>query len=163
MFDLPPPHRSPDELDQRIIEALRIRPRLAVKELAAELDASEPTITSRIRAMDADGLMRICAQRDFRAAGFEVLANVDLGVRGRPLADVAREVAEIDGVAAVTVVMGDRPLMLLVIAHDLAELYRIASTQLALVEGVSSVDTLIIAEVMKYRSEFAVLAPRSSV
>jgi hypothetical protein len=34
-------------------------------------------------------------------------------------------------------------------------------TQLAAIQGVSSIETMIISEVMKYRSEFAALAPRS--
>lgn len=158
------PFRQPrplDDLDQRIIEALRVHPRQGIKDLAAELNASEPTITSRIRAMDADGVMRICAQRDFRAAGFEVLASVDLGIRGRPLHEVAQDVAAIEGVAIVTVVMGDRPLMLLVIAPTLEALYQGTLRQLAAVPGVSRLETMIISEVMKYRSDFAALAPRS--
>ncbi|MEY2890311.1 MAG: hypothetical protein RJA98_219 [Pseudomonadota bacterium] len=161
MLPSPSPLRPLDELDQRIVDVLRVHPRQGIKDLATALNASEPTITSRIRAMDADGVMRICAQRDFRAAGFEVLASVDLGVRGRPLSDVAEDVAALDGVATVTVVMGERPLMLLVIARTLDELQQIVLTQLAAIQGVSSIETMIISEVMKYRSEFAALAPRS--
>jgi DNA-binding Lrp family transcriptional regulator len=169
MSPLPPlsaapaaPPRPIDDLDQRIIDALRLQPRQAIKDLAAELNASEPTITARIRAMDTDGVMRIAAQRDFRAAGFDVLASVDLGVRGRPLNDVARDVAALEGVAIVTLAMGDRPLMLLVMAATLDELYQVTLRQLADIEGVSSMDTMIISEVMKYRSDYAALAPRSA-
>jgi Lrp/AsnC family leucine-responsive transcriptional regulator len=156
----PPPQRPLDELDQQIIDVLRARPREAVKDLAAELQVSQPTVASRIRAMDAAGVMRICAQRDFRAAGYEVLASVDVGVRGRPLNEIAHEVAEIDEVTIVTIAMGEHPLRLLVIARDLDDLYATTLQKLACISGVISLETMIISEVMKYRSDFAVLVPR---
>ena len=159
MYPPPLPPRTLDDLDSRIIALLRAEPRTPNTELAVALGIAEPTVASRIRSMESDGVIRISAQRDFRAAGFEVLASVDLGVRGRPVADIAKDVAAVEGVAVVTLVMGERPLMLLVVAQSLQTLHDTVAKQLASIEGVISVETMIISDVVKYRSEFAALSP----
>lgn len=155
----PPIPRTLDELDRRLIVLLRADPRTLNTELAAALGVAEATVASRIRSLEADGAIRIAAQRDFRSAGYEILASVDLGVRGRPLAEISKDVAAVEGVAIVTVVMGERPLMLLVIARSLQELHDIVAKQLACIDGVISVETMIISDVVKYRAEFAALSP----
>ncbi|MFN3440249.1 MAG: Lrp/AsnC family transcriptional regulator [Acidovorax sp.] len=159
-MNLPTPaSRTLDDMDCRIIVLLRAEPRMPNTEIAAKLGIAEPTVASRIRSLETDGVIRISAQRDFRAAGYEILASVDLGVRGRPVADISKDVAAVDGVAVITVVMGERPLMLLVIARSLQELHDIVAKQLASIEGVVSVETMVISDVVKYQSEFAALSP----
>lgn len=159
-MQLPPPSpRSLDDIDRRIIVLLRAEPRTLNTEIATALGITEVTVASRIRSLETDGVIRIAAQRDFRSAGYEILASVDLGVRGRPVADVAKDAAAVEGVSIITVVMGERPLMLLVIARSLQELHDIVARQLASIEGVISVETMIISDVVKYRSEFAALSP----
>jgi len=159
-MNLPTPApRTLDDMDCRIIVLLRAEPRMPNTEIAAELGIAEPTVASRIRSLETDGVIRISAQRDFRAAGYEILASVDLGVRGRSVADISKDVAAVDGVAVITMVMGERPLMLLVIARSLKELHDIVAKQLASIEGVVSVETMVISDVVKYRSEFAALSP----
>ena len=160
MASFPPP-RTLDELDRRIITLLRAEPRRSNTSLAGDLQVAEATVAARVRSLEADQVIRICAQRDFRAAGYEVLATVDLGVRGRAIADVAADVALIEGVGIITVVMGERPLMLLVMAPTLQALHEIIVNELAPIAGVASVETMIISEVVKYRSEFAALVQPS--
>lgn len=157
-----PPHPSPrtlDDIDRRIIALLRSEPRALNTKIATLLGITEVTVASRIRSLETDDVIRISAQRDFRSAGYEILASVDLGVRGRPVADVAKDVAAVEGVSIITVMMGERPLMLLVIARSLKELHDIVAEQLASIEGVISVETMIISDVVKYQSEFAALSP----
>ncbi|MDB5885422.1 MAG: transcriptional regulator, AsnC family [Polaromonas sp.] len=151
--------RTLDDTDRQIIALLRVDLRQPNTELAAALGMAEATVAARIRSLEADGAIRIAAQRDFRSAGFEILASVDLGVRGRALADVARDVAAVERVAIVTLVMGDKPLMLLVLAKSLQDLHDTVTHRLARIEGVVSSETMIISNIVKYRTEFAALSP----
>lgn len=147
-----------DDLDQRIISQLRTEPRATSTVLALQLHVTEATITARIRALERKGVMRISAQRDFRAAGFEVLAYVDISVAGRPVQHVAQDLAAIDNISIVTLVMGDPAIMLLAMATSLASLQDMVLGEIAKVSGVRCVETMIISEVLKYQSEFASLA-----
>ena len=77
--------------DRKIIIMLRAAPRKLNTEMAIELAVSEATVAARIRALAADGVLRILTQRDFRAAGYEVLASVDVEVCGRSVVEAAKD------------------------------------------------------------------------
>jgi DNA-binding Lrp family transcriptional regulator len=147
-----------DDLDQHIINHLRKEPRATSTALATQLNVAEATVTARIRALERNGVMRISAQRDFRAAGFEVLAYIDISVAGRPVQSVAQDIAKIDNISIVTLVMGDPAIMLLAMATSLANLQAMVLGEIAKISGVRCVETMIISEVLKYQSEFASLA-----
>jgi DNA-binding Lrp family transcriptional regulator len=149
--------RALDELDRQILNCLRVEPRDANTVLAARLSVTEATIAARIRALEADSVMHVCAQRDFRAAGYDVLASVDVSVSGRSLNSVANDIAALENVGIVTLVMGDPSIMLLVMTPTLDSLHDVVSRQIARIKGVRSVETMIISEILKYRSEFAAL------
>ena len=146
-----------NDLDQRLISQLRTTPRATSTALATQLKVTEATITTRIRDLERKGVMRISAQRDFRAAGFEVLAYVDISVAGRSVQLVAQDIAAIDNISIVTLVMGDPAIMLLAMATSLASLQDMVLGEIAKVSGVRGVETMIISEVLKYQSEFASL------
>ena len=146
-----------DALDQHLINHLRTEPRATSTALATQLNVAEATITARIRALERNGVMRISAQRDFRAAGFEVLAYIDISVAGRPVQSVAQDIAKIDNISIVTLVMGDPAIMLLAMATSLASFQDMVLGEIAKISGVRGVETMIISEVLKYRSEFASL------
>ena len=146
-----------DELDHGILRQLREDPQRPGKSIAERLAVTEATVAARIRAMENDGVMKVMAQKSFRAAGFEVLANVDLTVSGRAVEAVAEELAGMDSVAVVTINIGDPSLSLLVMAPGLRELQTSVIEAIARVEGVRSSETMIYADIIKYRSDFAVL------
>ena len=146
-----------DELDHCILRQLREDPQRSCKSMAESLAVTEATVASRIREMENDGVMKIMAQQSFRAAGFDVLANIDLTVSGRAVGAVAEELAAMDGVAVVTINIGDPALSLLVMASSLGSLQTSVIEGIARVEGVRSTETMIYADIIKYRSDFAIL------
>jgi Lrp/AsnC family leucine-responsive transcriptional regulator len=146
-----------DELDHGILRQLREDPQRSCKSIAESLVVTESTVASRIREMENDGVMKVMAQRSFRAAGFDVLANIDLTVSGRAVDAVAEELAAMDGVAVVTINIGDPSLSLLVMASSLGSLQTSVIEGIAKVEGVRSTETMIYADIIKYRSDFAIL------
>lgn len=146
-----------DDLDQAILACLREEPQQTNKSIAGKLAVTETAISARIRAMENDGVMKIVAQQTFSAAGREVLANVDLIVRGRSVDALAEELAGIEEIAAVTVNIGDPSISLLVMAPSLVQLQTMVTGCIAQIIGVTSVETMIYADIIKYRSDYALL------
>lgn len=147
----------PDDLDRRILASLRADPRQTNKALGAEMSVSEVTIAARIRALESAGLMKIMAQRDFRTAGFHVLAHVSVSVAGRSIDSVAQDLGRIDGVAGISIVMGDPPLLLMAMAASLHELEHLVHDQIARVDGVRDLNTMVYSDIIKHESEYASL------
>lgn len=146
-----------DVFDRRLLDLLRADPRQTNKALATLLSVSEVTVAVRIRALENSGAMKIMAQRDFRTAGYQVLAHVSVSVSGRAIEEVARDLAGIDGVGAISIVMGDPPLLLLAMAASMSELEHLVNEQIASVEGVRDLDTMVYSDIIKHESEYASL------
>jgi len=148
--------RPLDELDREILDALRASPQETNKALADKLGVSEVTIASRIRALESDRVMKVMAQCDFRAAGYNTLANVDVRIAGRSVEAVGKELAKLDGVALVSILMGDPAFALLVMAPDLAGL-QVLKESIAAIKGVQSLEVSVFSDILKYRSDFVTL------
>ncbi|WP_076590855.1 Lrp/AsnC family transcriptional regulator [Herminiimonas arsenitoxidans] len=144
-----------DELDRNIILCLRADPRQTNKSLAAQLSVTEFTIAARIRAMEKGGVMKIMAQRDFHAAGYHVMAHVAVSVSGRPVESVARKIADIEGVAGMSIVMGDPSLLILAMAASLEELEESVIERISKVNGVRTIEVDVYTEIIKHVSEYA--------
>lgn len=65
-----------DELTSRILGVLAEAPRASNKRIAAMVDASEATVASRIRALQAEGVMRVVLQRDIHASSPNSVAAI---------------------------------------------------------------------------------------
>jgi DNA-binding Lrp family transcriptional regulator len=146
-----------DELDRQILSALRATPLETNKALADKLSVSEATIASRIRALENDRVMKVMAQCDFRAAGYQVLANVEVSVAGRLVEEVSGEISALERVALLSINMGEPAISLLVMATDLNDLQELTMGAIAGIDGVRSVETMVFTEIIKYRSEFVAL------
>ena len=158
-----PPHglRLLDDLDRQLLACLKADPRALNTALATQLAVTEATVATRIRALEADGAMRVSAQRDFRAAGFEVLANIDVQVAGRAVGEVAADIAQLPQIAIVTTLMGSPAIMLLAMAASVADLQEVVLS-VGHVPGVAGIETMLISEVLKFQSEFASLSRRAA-
>ena len=150
-----------DPVDHGIIDRLRREPRETNKSLAENLAVSEASIGSRLRAMEANGVMKVVAQRSFSAAGYDVLANVVITVAGRSLDAVATDLAAIDQVGSLTLFIGDPSIMLLAMAQNLVGLQNLVTERIAKVAGVRSVETMVIANIVKYESEYVNISDMS--
>lgn len=53
--------------------------------------------------------------------------------------------------------MGDPSITLLVMAYDLADLQQLTGTTLVRIAGVRSIETFVLSEIFKYRSELVAL------
>jgi DNA-binding Lrp family transcriptional regulator len=151
----------PDAIDERILEELRIEPRATSKALGLKLSMTEVAVASRIRAMEAKGIMRVVAQLEFRAAGYHILALIDVMVADRKINEVAEALSRIDRVGSVTMMLGDPPIIVQVQAADSADLRDLIVNHIAAIPGVEQVETNLIIDIAKWRPGSAQLHPTS--
>lgn len=124
-----------DDVDHRIIALLRRDGRMPFRSIANELGLTEATVRSRVRRMEDSNTMRVVAVTDIEAAGFGMLLAIGVEVEGRPPSLVAEELATIEEVFSVSVVIGTHDIEILTVARDQDQLDQLLG-RLAAVTGV---------------------------
>ncbi len=149
-----PVHIDLDETDQAIIALLRNDGRMAYRAIARELDIAENTVRARVRRMEESNAMRVVAVTDIGAAGYSMLLAIGVQVEGRAPEKVARELAAIDEVFSVNVVVGAQDIEILVVARDQAHLNELISTRLGGIAGVRRLTPALALDVLKNQPDW---------
>ena len=139
-----------DDIDRRIIAALRIDGRATNQRIARSLRISPATVGARIRRLENMNAMRVVAVTDFAALGYKVLLAIGIEVQGRPAQDVAQELAALPQVFAAHLVTGARAVELLVALHDVDELEAFLLRDMAKIRGIRALAAGIAVDVIKY-------------
>jgi len=139
-----------DELDRRIIAALKADGRATNQRIARSLRISPATVAARIRRLESMNAMRVVAVTDFAALGYRVLLAIGIEVQGRAAQEAAEELAALEEVFAVHLVTGARDVEILVALHDLEELESFLLRDVAKIRGIRALTAGIAADVIKY-------------
>ena len=144
------PQYELDDIDRRIIAALKSDGRATNQRIARSLRISPATVGARIRRLENMNAMRVVAVTDFAALGYKVLLAIGIEVQGRPAQQVAQELAALPEVFAAHLVTGVRAVEILVALHDLGELEGFLLRDLARIRGIRTLAAGIAADVIKY-------------
>jgi Lrp/AsnC family leucine-responsive transcriptional regulator len=144
------PQYELDDIDRRIIAALKSDGRATNQRIARSLRISPATVGARIRRLENMNAMRVVAVADFAALGYKVLLAIGIEVQGRPAQQVAQELAALPEVFAAHLVTGTRAVEILVALHDLDELEGFLLRDLAKIRGIRALAAGIAADVIKY-------------
>jgi Lrp/AsnC family transcriptional regulator, leucine-responsive regulatory protein len=147
-----------DDIDRRIIAALKSDGRATNQRIARSLRISPATVGARIRRLENMNAMRVVAVTDFAALGYKVLLAIGIEVQGRPAQEVAQELAALPKVFAAHLVTGARAVEILVALHDLDELEGFLLRDLARIRGIRTLAAGIAADVIKYDFDRAPLS-----
>lgn len=139
-----------DELDLKIIAALKAEGRATNQDIARSLKIAPATVSARIRRLEELNAMRVVAVTDFSALGLDVLLAVGIEVQGRAAEDVAEELAKLPEVFAVHLVTGARDIEILVALRDFAELQPFLLQDVARVRGIRSLTAGIAVDIVKF-------------
>lgn len=142
-----------DDIDRRIIAALKTDGRATNQRIARSLRISPATVGARIRRLENMNAMRVVAVTDFAALGYKVLLAIGIEVQGRPAQDVAQELAALPQVFAAHLVTGARAVEILVALHDVDELEAFLLRDMAKIRGIRTLAAGIAADVIKYDFE----------
>ena len=143
-----------DNLDQAIIEQLRQDGRMPLRSVARALDVTEATVRSRVRRLEESNTMRVVAVTDIEAAGYGMLLAVGVQVENRAPEAVARDMAQLQQVYSVNVVVGTHDIEILVVASDQADLDRLLSETLVSIPGVRRLTPALAVDVLKNQPDW---------
>ncbi|MBS0366918.1 MAG: Lrp/AsnC family transcriptional regulator [Proteobacteria bacterium] len=147
-----------DDIDRRIIAALKADGRATNQRIARSLRISPATVGARIRRLENMEAMRVVAVTDFAALGLRVLLAIGIEVQGRPSEEVARELATLPEVFAVHLVTGARDIEILVALRDLDQLEGFLLRDVARIRGIRTLSAGVAADVIKYDFDRAHIA-----
>jgi Lrp/AsnC family transcriptional regulator, leucine-responsive regulatory protein len=114
---------SLDELDHRLVKALRRNARASVVDLAKELGVPRTTIVGRLRRLETQGvILRYTVLLDHKKLGDPVKAFIMIGfspAEGRDQRQVARRIAQLPGVEEVSIISGEWDILVKIVAPSL--------------------------------------------
>jgi Lrp/AsnC family leucine-responsive transcriptional regulator len=144
-----------DEVDERIVELLKLDGRATNQQIARRLKIAAATVSARIRRLEQTKAVRVVAVTDFAALGFKALLALGIEVQGRAAEDVGIDLAALEEVFSVHLVTGARDIEVLVALRDLDVLRNFLLEELMRVPGIRSVSTGIAAEIVKFNFDVA--------
>jgi DNA-binding Lrp family transcriptional regulator len=144
-----------DEVDRAILHALSVDARARNRTLAAELGLSEATIAVRIRALESRRVLGVSVVFDWVAAGFAVDLRLYVSVEGRPVSQVASDLAATRHVRWVMLVFGSCDIVLHVQVPDRGPSLEAVLDAVGAVPGVRATRCEVSLETLKYQVEFA--------
>ncbi|MGW6622013.1 Lrp/AsnC family transcriptional regulator [Nocardia sp. NPDC055002] len=141
-----------DEIDGRLLRALRQDARAATVTLAERIGVSRNTVQARLARWDQSAVLGSFERRVEPAfLGYPLRAFVFTNVKQRLLGEVAAALETIPEVVEVHGLSGVSDLLIQVVARDADDLYRIAG-QILGVKGVKRTNTaLVMRELVEYR------------
>ncbi|MBV9208128.1 MAG: Lrp/AsnC family transcriptional regulator [Actinobacteria bacterium] len=141
-----------DDIDLRIVAALRADGRLSMRALAERLHISRASAYARVERLEATGVITgYAATIDPRRCGFGLSAYVFVNITQQSWKTVSREVLNIPEVDHAALVSGEHDIMLLVRTRDAAALRDVVLTRLQGMPEVTSTQTVLIFDELSVR------------
>ena len=147
-----------DELDRKIIDKLSQDARVSNRGIAGELGVTEGTIRTRIKRLQAEGLIQFTVVTDFRMAGSPNLCMIGIDADPARVSALARELSAIPEIGCVTVLLGRYSLMAMGLMTSVEALNELVVEKIRPLRGVRSVETSISIHNMKYEAGVAKIA-----
>lgn len=134
-----------DDVDLRIVAALRADGRLSMRALAEQLHISRASAYARVERLENSRVITgYTATIDPRRCGYGLSAYVFLKITQQSWQEVGREVLSIPEVDHAALVSGEHDIMLLVRTRDAASLRDVVLTRLQGMPEVASTHTVLI-------------------
>ena len=141
-----------DDIDRRMIDALRSDGRMTAPMLAEQIGIGRATSYSRLdRLIDRGVIDGFSARVDMAAVGLTVSALVLVNVRQGLWRDLRAELSALPGVEWLGVATGRFDFVLLLRADALAHLRDVALHELQQLEGVRSAETIVLLDELDQR------------
>ncbi len=138
-----------DEIDRRIVDALRGDGRLSVRALAEQVHVSRAAAHARVQRLEREGvILGYQARIDPDRLGLSISALVHLRIAQQSWKDVRERIESIPEVWHATLVSGDYDLVLLVRTTDAAALRDLVLNRLQAIPGVRATQTILVLDEM---------------
>ncbi|WP_132392127.1 Lrp/AsnC family transcriptional regulator [Novosphingobium sp. PhB165] len=149
-----------DATDAKIVELLRLNGRANNQQIAETLGLTATTVSTRIKRLEDANQLRVVAVSDFSAHGYNVLLKIAVEVDGRPVNDVAQDLAALPEVFAVHLVTGRYDIDMLVALQGFEDLSGFLLDDLSTVRGIRSLTPAVVVDIIKYQFDVAPIEAR---
>lgn len=140
-----------DQLDRDIVALLKRDGRMSNREIARSLSVSEGTVRNRLRRLFDANAVQLATVMGAGVTGLNAAAMVRMTVEPAKARSVAIAATEWDETSFVGLTAGRYNLVLLVTVRDRAELVEFIHGRLALLDGVTALDTRELVRSVKHR------------
>jgi Lrp/AsnC family transcriptional regulator for asnA, asnC and gidA len=149
-----------DELDCRLIQLLQKDGRMPSKAIAGELGTSEFTVRRRLRRLLEGGTIRIVAVANPIDLGFEIAGNLKIKIDLKKTESVLNALKKIDSLIWVALTTGGSDIDADFIARSFVEFKEIIFGQISRIEGVLSIETSLMVELVKDKHDWGTAAKK---
>src|SRR3972149_7121063 len=137
-------------IDVKIVDLLMENGRMNAAEIARRVgDTTERALRYRIKRMEREGVIRICAIPNPKSIGFSVIADVFIEVESSQILEVAQKLVDMECISYVACSIGEKDISAQIIAHNSDEVYSIVTEVIGKVQGVRKTTTSIVPLVLK--------------
>jgi Lrp/AsnC family transcriptional regulator for asnA, asnC and gidA len=143
------PYERLDEIDLKIIEALRQDGRTAFSQIAAQLNVSAGMIRQRYSRLVELGYLKVVAITNPLRMGLKTMAIIGIRTDGARMLQVASQVAALEEVLYLIIVSGRYDIIIEVVCRDHADLLRFLTEKLAPIEGVRETESFMHLKIVK--------------
>ena len=138
-----------DQMDLRIIEALRKDGRVAFAQIAEQLNVSPGMVRLRYNRLSEQGYLKVVAITNPLRMGFKTMAMIGIRVDGSKLLDIAGKISSLDEVIYLVVSSGRFDLFAEVVCRDHEDLLRFITEKLSPIDGVRESESFLHLKIIK--------------
>ena len=138
-----------DETDRAIISYLQYDGRMPYTKIAAELGLTEGGIRRRVKKLIGQGSLQIVGIVEPHEIGLEEASMIAVTVEGRPIDDVAEEIAELPEVTYLFQAAGEFDLFVEVYCQDREQFVNFLNKKLQQIPGVRGTQSFLILKMYK--------------
>jgi Lrp/AsnC family transcriptional regulator for asnA, asnC and gidA len=138
-----------DEIDYKIIAALQQDGRLALAQIAEQLNVSPGMIRVRYNHLMEMGVLRIVAITNPLRMGYNTMALIGIKAEGEKLLEVAKKIAALEEVIYLIIVSGAYDIIAEVVCRDQHNLLQFLTERLYKIEGVRESESFIHLKIVK--------------
>jgi Lrp/AsnC family transcriptional regulator for asnA, asnC and gidA len=128
------------EHDRELIALLQVDGRRSFAEIARAIGITEKAVARRVAELVERGVIQIVPVGDHRVLGYRTVAMLAIVARGRPVGQVAADIAAIDAVDYLNVSAGRYDIFANVCCVDRSDLMTVVDDEVRAIDGVHAVE-----------------------
>jgi Lrp/AsnC family transcriptional regulator for asnA, asnC and gidA len=138
-----------DEIDLKIVDAVRADGRVAFSQIAEQLNVSPGMIRQRYNRLVESGYLKVVAITNPLRQGLKTMAMIGIRTDGDKLLQVADQMAALDEVVYIVVVSGRFDILAVVFCRDDGHLLQFLTEKLAKIKGVRETESFMHLKIVK--------------
>ncbi len=154
MTDNPVKLQKLDRIDREMVGLLQKDGRMPIVTIAKQLGISETTARSRLKRLIGDKVISVVAVSNPIHLGFEIIGNIKLSIDLKKKDGILNALKDIESLTYVALTTGGNDIDIEFIAGSLSEFKTLVFERISQIDGVNSVETSLIVEIIKDTWDF---------